>query len=125
MYITNSRATTKKTKKRSIADMLRKEKKWNHIKCSVKTMRDFPGGTVVKNPPATAGNVGSSSGPGRSHMPWSNEARAPQLLSLCPRACKPQLLSPSATTTEATHLEPMLHNKRSHRNEKPAHRNEE
>ena len=34
--------------------------------------RDFPGGAVVKNPPATAGNTGSSPGPGRSHMPWSN-----------------------------------------------------
>ena len=33
---------------------------------------DFPGGTVVKNPPAKAGDMGSSPGPGRSHMPWSN-----------------------------------------------------
>ena len=31
--------------------------------------RDFPGGTVVKNPPANAGDRGSSPGPGRSHMP--------------------------------------------------------
>ena len=29
------------------------------------------------------GNTGSSPGLGRSHMPRSNEARAPQLLSLC------------------------------------------
>ena len=34
--------------------------------------RDFPGGAVVKNPPANAGDTGSSPGPGRSHMPWSN-----------------------------------------------------
>ena len=34
--------------------------------------RDFPGGTVVKNPPANAGDTGSSPGPGRSHMPQSN-----------------------------------------------------
>ena len=33
-------------------------------------------------------------------------------------ACVPQLLKP-------THLEPVLHNKRSHHNEKPVHRNEE
>ena len=33
---------------------------------------DFPGGTVVKDPPANAGDMGSSPGPGRSHMPWSN-----------------------------------------------------
>ena len=35
-------------------------------------IRDFPGGAVVKNPPASAGDTGSSPGPGRSHMPWSN-----------------------------------------------------
>ena len=33
---------------------------------------DFPGGTVVKNLPANAGDTGSNPGPGRSHMPWSN-----------------------------------------------------
>ena len=44
---------------------------------------------MVKNPPDNAGDTGSSPGPGRSHMPQSNEACAPQLLSL------------RATTTEA------------------------
>ena len=34
--------------------------------------RDFPGGSVVKNLPANAGDMGSISGPGRSHMLWSN-----------------------------------------------------
>ena len=34
--------------------------------------RDFPGGAVVKNPPANAGETGSSPGPGRSHILWSN-----------------------------------------------------
>ena len=34
--------------------------------------RNFPGGTVIKNPPANAGDVGSSPGPGRSHMLRSN-----------------------------------------------------
>ena len=38
----------------------------------LKGMKDFPGGTVVKNPPANAGDTGSSPGPGRSHMPRSN-----------------------------------------------------
>ena len=32
----------------------------------------FPGGAVVKNPPASAGDTGSSPGPGRSHIPQSN-----------------------------------------------------
>ena len=31
--------------------------------------RDFPGGPVVKNPPANAGDVNSIPGPGRSHKP--------------------------------------------------------
>ena len=61
---------------------------------------------MVKNLPATAGDTGLSPGLGRSHMPRSNKAREPQLL-------KP------------ARLEPMLHSKRSHRNEKPTHRNEE
>ena len=34
--------------------------------------RGFPGGVVVENLPANAGHMGSSPGPGRSHMPWSN-----------------------------------------------------
>ena len=34
--------------------------------------RDFPGGAVVKNPPANAGDTGSIPGPGTSHMLWSN-----------------------------------------------------
>ena len=34
--------------------------------------RDFPGGAVVKSPPATAGDTGLSPGLGRSHMPRSN-----------------------------------------------------
>ena len=61
----------------------------------------FPGGTMVKNPPANAGDTGSSPGPGRAHMPRSSWA------------CAPQLLKPK-------HLETMLRNKRSHCNVKPA-----
>ena len=34
--------------------------------------RGFPGGAVVKDPPANAEHSGSSPGPGRSHMPRSN-----------------------------------------------------
>ena len=34
--------------------------------------RDFPGGAVVKNPPANAGDTGSIPGLGRSHMLRSN-----------------------------------------------------
>ena len=99
------------------------------------TKRDFPGGAVVKNPPANAGR-------GHGFEPWSGKI---------PQAA--EQLSPCATTTEpVSHndwslhtLEPAYHNywahvlqllkpaclktvlcnKRSHRNEKPAHRKEE
>ena len=42
----------------------------------------FSGGAVVENLPANVGNTGSSPGLGRSHMPRSNWACEPQLLSL-------------------------------------------
>ena len=63
----------------------------------------FPVGSVVKNLPANAGDMGSIPNPGRSHRPWSNGARVPQLLSLCSRARELRLLS---------HVPPLL---------KPAH----
>ena len=49
----------------------------------------FPGSAVVENPPANAGDTGSGPGLGGSHMPRSNWA------------CEPQLLSLHTTTTEA------------------------
>ena len=33
----------------------------------------FPGGVVVKNPPANEGYTGSNPGPGRSHMPAAEQ----------------------------------------------------
>ena len=42
------------------------------VKRKKNTLRDFPGGTVVKNLPANAGDMGSIPGLGRSHMPWSS-----------------------------------------------------
>ena len=78
-------------------------KSFAHLK---KCLLGFPGGAVVKNPPANVRGTGSSPGPGRSHMPQSNNARVPQLL-------KP------------TRLEPVLCSKRSHHNEKPTHCKEE
>ena len=61
--------------------------------------RGFPGGTVVENLPADAGDTGSRPGLGRSHMPRSNWAREPQLLSLCVWSLC------SATREEATQWE--------------------
>ena len=37
-----------------------------------KNMLGFPGGAVVENPPANAGDMGLSPGLGRSHMLRSN-----------------------------------------------------
>ena len=50
--------------------------------CITLFLAGFPGGAVAENPPANAGDMGSSPGQGRSHMPRSNWAREPQLLSL-------------------------------------------
>ena len=61
---------------------------------------------MVENPPANAGDTGSSPGLGRSHMPWSGWAREPQLLSL-------RVWSLCSATREAAIVE------------RPAHRDEE
>ena len=60
----------------------REQKEWgyklspvNNLKYliyKITTVGGFPGGVVVKNPPANAGDTGSIPGLGRSHMPWSN-----------------------------------------------------
>ena len=39
---------------------------------TIQTREGLPGGAVVKNPPANAGDTGSIPGLGRSHMPQSN-----------------------------------------------------
>ena len=44
----------------------------NTLRLEINYRRGFPGGAVVKNPPASAGDMGLSPGPGRSHMPQSN-----------------------------------------------------
>ena len=58
-------------------------------------MMGFPGGTVVENLPANAGDMGLSPGLGGSHMPRSDSAREPQLLSL-------RIWSLCSATREAT-----------------------
>ena len=71
-----------------------------------KDYRGFPGGAVVENLPANAGDTGSSPGLGRSHMPRSNWAREPQI-------------------TEPVRLEPVLRNKRGRDSERPVQGDEE
>ena len=78
----------------------------------------FPCGSVVKNPPAKAGDMSSIPGPGKSHMPWSDKASVPQPLSLgsrtreqqqlkptCPRACALQQEKPLQREAHALQLE--------------------
>ena len=45
---------------------------WRNIFLSQKENQDFPRGPVVKNLSANVGDTGSTSGLGRSHMPWDN-----------------------------------------------------
>ena len=45
---------------------------WGMGNYHLKGIEGFPGGTVVKNLPANAGDTGSSPGLGRSHMPRSD-----------------------------------------------------
>ena len=78
-------------------------KKSLHIWTYKYSPRNFPGGAVVKNPPANAGT-----------RVWA----LVQEDSTCRGAAKPMHHNNWACT-----LELVLCNKRSHRNEKPAHRN--
>ena len=50
-------------------------KRFGKLKKKLKIKREqrgFPGGAVVENLPANAGDTGSNPGLGRSYMPWSN-----------------------------------------------------
>ena len=51
------------------------------LKSIIKYKEGFPGGAVVETLPANAGDTGLSPGLGGSHMPRSNWAHEPQLLS--------------------------------------------
>ena len=52
--------------------ILKKKRKFSPASKLIPKVLGFLGGAVVKNPPANAGDTGSSPGPGRSHMPRSN-----------------------------------------------------
>ena len=65
-------------------------------------MWDFPGGPVVKNLPADAGDKSSILGPEGFHVPRDTR-HAPQPPSpLCPNYCAHTPYSPSSATGEAT-----------------------
>ena len=81
---------------------------WFHV-CveSIKAQLGFCGGSVVKNPPASEGDMGSIPDLGRSLLPQSNEACMPQLLSLssCSRAWEMQLQKPKGPKARALQQE--------------------
>ena len=58
----------------------------------------FPGGSVIKNPSASAGGTGSIPGLGRSRMLWDNQ---------CSRACELQLLRPACPGACAPQEKPL------------------
>ena len=58
----------------------------NQLKTYQYTLQGFPGGLMVKKPLCNARDTSSIPDPGRSHMPRSKWAHAPQLLSLCSKA---------------------------------------
>ena len=82
----------------------------------------FPGGPVVKNPRAHAGDTGSSPCLGRFHMLRGNKAHAPELLKpVCPRACGLQRAKPQrweACTLQLQSSPYSLHLEKAH----PQHR---
>ena len=55
-----------------LEELKSKQTVMNNTITEIKNTRGFPGGAVVKNLPANAGNTGSSPGLGGSHMPRSN-----------------------------------------------------
>ena len=68
---------------------------------------------MVENPPANAGDMGSSPGLGRSHVPRSDWAREPQLLSLsvwslCSATREPAIVRGSRTVMKSGPRSPQL-----------------
>ena len=76
-WMTNKNLPYKKINKIKFFKNPQKTKKKTKDNCHVNTtlkthQQGFPGGAVVENPPANAGDTGSSPGLGRSHMPRSD-----------------------------------------------------
>ena len=79
---------------------------------------------MVKNLPANAGDRGSTPDQGRPHVLWSNQARAPQLPSLCSSTQGTAATEPTCHSYwSPSALEPALCKNRNHCNEKLVHQN--
>ena len=64
---------------------------------------------MIESLPANAEDMGSITGPGRSHMPWGNEAHEPELLSLSSTAWELQQEKPLQWEACALQLESSPH----------------
>ena len=82
---------------------------------------DFPDGPVVENLPASAWDMGSVPGRGRSHVLQGNQARVPQLLSPCSETRKATAVGGPPHCSWG--VAPTCHNhtKPRHSGEDPAH----
>ena len=78
-----------------------------HIECLEASLGDFPGGPVVKSPPANAGDTGSIPGLGSKILHTMEQlSHEPQLLQpTCPRACSSQESSPHSLQPEKAHTQ--------------------
>ena len=85
-----------------LCDIVKHTRLWNFLSLQLEAelcifnakLLGFPGGSVIKNFPANAGDASSVLDPGRSHMLLSNLACEPQLLNVCPRAWCPKTSAP-------------------------------
>ena len=74
-----------------------------------KSLLGFPGDSMVKNPPASVGDMGSIPNSRRFYIPQSNQVQVSQLLSVHSKPLELQLWKPTcprdfAPTREATEM---------------------
>ena len=79
--------------------------------------KGFPGGSMIKNPPANTVDMGSISSPGGSHMREATKSIHRNYWARALESRSYNYCSPSA-------LQPLLCNKRSQHSEKPVHHNQ-
>ena len=88
------------------------------------SIRGFHRGSVVRNPPAKAGDTGLIPGLGRVHVPKNNKARVPQLLNQFSRAQELQLRKPPSLSPCAMREATAMGSPRSTTGSSPAHHNQ-
>ena len=88
-------------------------------------IQDFPGGAVVKNPPANAGDTGSIPGPEDPTCRGATKTMHHHYWAFTLEPASHNYWARMLQLLKPAHLEPVLRNKRSHHNEKPARHNKE